>query len=141
MNGSVSEYVMHRQGIDQHVYQKASDLPTVRMASEASFLLYAAACIHANAAILCDFLRWLGQYMKFNNDAMRTDTVSKLPVSAMLRSVWRKAQTMESMTSLSWSGDMVKRVPKQWLVMARNKLKNCNRCSGNSCRSVLAIKR
>lgn len=46
------------------------------------------------------------------------------PVSAMLRSVCRNAQTMESMTSLSWSGDMVNRVLKQWLVMARNRLKN-----------------
>ena len=47
--------------------------------------------------------------------------ISSQPVSAMLRSVWRKAQMMESITSLSWSGDMVKRVPKQWLVMARSR--------------------
>ena len=50
-----------------------------------------------------------------------TSIYSSRPVSAMLRSVWRKAQMMESITSLSWSGDMVNRVPKQWLVMARSR--------------------
>ena len=55
---------------------------------------------------------------------------ARTPVSATLRSVCRKAQTMESMTSLSCPGDMVKRVPKQALVIDRNRLKNCSRCSG-----------
>lgn len=55
---------------------------------------------------------------------------SRTPVSATLRSVCRKAQTMESMTSFSCPGDMVNRVPKQALVMDRNRLKNCSRCSG-----------
>ena len=56
-----------------------------------------------------------------------------VPVSAIFLSVWRKAHTVELMTSLSCSGDMVNSVLKQWLVMARNKLKNCNRCSGYTC--------
>lgn len=51
-------------------------------------------------------------------------------MSATLRSVCRKAQTMESMTSLSCMGDMVNSVPEQALVMDRSRLKNCSRCSG-----------
>jgi hypothetical protein len=51
-------------------------------------------------------------------------------VSATLRSVCRKAQMMESMTSLSCAGDMVSSVPKQALVIARSSAKNCSRCSG-----------
>ena len=45
-------------------------------------------------------------------------------------SVWRKAQTMESMTSLSCGGDIVSSVWKQCRVMACSRLKNCSRCSG-----------
>ena len=52
------------------------------------------------------------------------------PVSATLRSVWRKAQMMESMTSFSWPGDIAKSVEKQALVIARSSAKNCSRCSG-----------
>ena len=52
------------------------------------------------------------------------------PVSATLRSVWRKAQMMESMTSLSCPGDIANSVEKQALVIARSSAKNCSRCSG-----------
>lgn len=62
---------------------------------------------------------------------MSSSSRSRLsPVSATLRSVWRKAHTMESMTSFSCPGDIANSVGKHALVMARSRLKKCNRCSG-----------
>ena len=46
------------------------------------------------------------------------------------RTVCRKAQMMELITSCSCCGDIANSVGKQWFVIARSSAKKCSRCSG-----------